>query len=108
MRMAADNHVIARKGEALTWQSPGTMFRSTMQYNRLQQEIAPQAFPSVPRRFAPRNDKSGGALRYTFLFARKAETAVLLDGGCDHFVVSGTMLFRNSRGEMPKVCRKAR
>ena len=84
------------------------MLIGTLEVERAVQEIAPQAFPSVPRRFAPRNDKSRGALRYTFLFARKAETAVLLDGGCDHFVVSGTMLFRNSRGEMPKVCRKAR
>ena len=34
------------------------MFISAQQVDELYQEIAPQAFPSVPRRFAPRNDIS--------------------------------------------------
>ena len=48
--------VIPRKGEALTWESPGTIFVPAVQVAAPYREIAPQAFPSVPRRFAPRND----------------------------------------------------
>ena len=54
-------YVIPRRGVAPTWESPGTLFVSAVLFDGLYQEIAPQAFPSVPRRMAsfrhaPRND----------------------------------------------------
>ena len=33
-------YVIPRRGEAPTWESPGTMFASAYVFNRLYQEIA--------------------------------------------------------------------
>ena len=40
LQPATNYHVIPRKGEALTWESPGTMVRCAVQAGELYQEIA--------------------------------------------------------------------
>ena len=44
------------EGDSPTWQSPASIHRKMPHFLTFHREIAPQAFPSVPRRFAPRND----------------------------------------------------
>ena len=71
MRSAESYHVIARKGEALTWQSPGTRVENTVQYDRLYHEIATWA------EWPPRNDSGGRYLAAYF------DTTALNDNSSD-------------------------
>ena len=64
------DHIIPRRPECPTWESPGTMYVPAQQIDRCYQEIAPQAFLSVPRRFAPRNDKCCRLQYYKKIFSK--------------------------------------
>ena len=73
-------HVIARRGIAPTWQSPGTIHRNAVLGQRLYQEI-----PTAP--LGPRNDTMVGSRSHRWFYSTKRSSIFLYRQGLQNIVV---------------------